>query len=178
MAQPKQGHIGIIGFRDVLKRCVDDYIDSAGGRLFHRLRDQGEGIQKLWASGGSILPTWRNVSPVGVFVGGVLSTLSAWVIWITVLCGWVRAEAEGINFPSACIYGTTKIMKKSIMVAPKKRRGRPSTGGRDPHVSIRMPQALIEEADAWAAAGNVGRSEALRRLVELGLKAKAAKSGA
>jgi len=63
-------------------------------------------------------------------------------------------------------------MKKSIKVAPKKRRGRPPSGGRDPHVTIRMPKALIEEADAWAAANGTVRSEAIRRLVELGLKAK------
>jgi hypothetical protein len=64
-------------------------------------------------------------------------------------------------------------MKKSIKVAPKKRRGRPPSGGRDPHVTIRMPGALIAEADAWAAANDVGRSEAFRRLVEIGLKVKA-----
>jgi hypothetical protein len=60
-------------------------------------------------------------------------------------------------------------MKKSIKVAPKKRRGRPPSGGRDPHVTIRMPNALIAQADAWAAANDTGRSEAIRRLVELGL---------
>jgi hypothetical protein len=65
-------------------------------------------------------------------------------------------------------------MKKSIKVAPKKRsRGRPPTGGRDPHVTVRMPQSLIDEADAWAAANYTIRSEAIRRLVEIGLKAKA-----
>jgi metal-responsive CopG/Arc/MetJ family transcriptional regulator len=35
-----------------------------------------------------------------------------------------------------------------------------------------MPQTLIDQADAWAAATNAGRSEAIRRLVELGLKTK------
>jgi hypothetical protein len=35
-----------------------------------------------------------------------------------------------------------------------------------------MPQALIDHADAWAAAKDTVRSEAIRRLVELGLKAK------
>jgi hypothetical protein len=84
----------------------------------------------------------------------------------------VRAGAEGHDFPSACNYGTTIFMKKSIKVAPKKRRGRPSSGGRDPHVTIRMPRTLIAEADAWAAANDTVRSEAVRRLVELGLKAK------
>jgi hypothetical protein len=35
-----------------------------------------------------------------------------------------------------------------------------------------MPAALIAEADAWGVANDAGRSEAIRRLVELGLKAK------
>jgi hypothetical protein len=64
-------------------------------------------------------------------------------------------------------------MKKSIKAMPKKRRGRPATG-KDPQVVVRMPQTLIEEADAWAAANDTVRSEAIRRLVELGLKAKKA----
>lgn len=46
------------------------------------------------------------------------------------------------------------------------------TGGRDPMVAIRMPQPVIADADAWGQTNNVGRSEAIRRLVELGLKAK------
>jgi hypothetical protein len=67
----------------------------------------------------------------------------------------------------------TIFMKKSIMVTPKKRgRGRPSTGGRDPHVTIRMPQTLIDQAERWALSNDASRSEAIRRLVELGLKAK------
>jgi hypothetical protein len=35
-----------------------------------------------------------------------------------------------------------------------------------------MPQTLIDEADAWAVANDTVRSDAIRRLVELGLKAK------
>jgi Ribbon-helix-helix protein, copG family len=62
-------------------------------------------------------------------------------------------------------------MKKSIEVAHKKGRGRPSTG-KDPHMAARMPPALIAEVEAWAAANDTSRSEAFRRLVELGLKAK------
>ena len=54
---------------------------------------------------------------------------------------------------------------------PKKGRGRPATG-KDPQVVIRMPKTLIEEADAWASANDVVRSEAIRRLVELGLRGK------
>jgi hypothetical protein len=35
-----------------------------------------------------------------------------------------------------------------------------------------MPSALIAEVEAWAVANDASRSEAIRRLVELGLKAK------
>jgi hypothetical protein len=76
------------------------------------------------------------------------------------------------NFPLARIYGTTRFMKKSITVAPKKKRGRPPSGGRDPHVAARMPSTLITEVEAWARANDTSRSDAIRQLVELGLKAK------
>jgi hypothetical protein len=62
-------------------------------------------------------------------------------------------------------------MKKSIKVAPKKRRGRPATG-KDPHIAARMPRGLIAEVEAWAVTNDTSRSDAFRRLVELGLKAK------
>jgi hypothetical protein len=35
-----------------------------------------------------------------------------------------------------------------------------------------MPAALIAEVDAWGATNSAMRSEAIRRLVEIGLKAK------
>jgi hypothetical protein len=62
-------------------------------------------------------------------------------------------------------------MKKSIKVTPKKTRGRPPTG-KDPHITARMPGDLIVQVEAWATANDISRSEAIRRLVELGLKAK------
>jgi hypothetical protein len=62
-------------------------------------------------------------------------------------------------------------MKKSIKVAPKKRRGRPATG-KDPHIAARMPPGLISEVKAWAAANSTTRSDAFRRLVEIGLTVK------
>jgi hypothetical protein len=62
-------------------------------------------------------------------------------------------------------------MAKSIKVNPKKRRGRPATG-KDPLVSARLPQPVIDQLDGWAAKNDTTRSEAIRRLVELGLKAK------
>jgi metal-responsive CopG/Arc/MetJ family transcriptional regulator len=40
-------------------------------------------------------------------------------------------------------------------------------------IGARFPAALTEAIDKWAASnGDIGRSEAMRRLVELGLKAK------
>jgi hypothetical protein len=50
-------------------------------------------------------------------------------------------------------------------------RGRPATG-KDPHVTARMPNDLIVQVEAWATANDTSRSEAIRRLVELGLKVK------
>jgi Ribbon-helix-helix protein, copG family len=55
---------------------------------------------------------------------------------------------------------------------PKKRPGRPATGT-DPLISTRAPTAVIAAIDAWAASNGASRSEAIRRLVELGLAVKA-----
>jgi hypothetical protein len=117
---------------------------------------------------------------MGVFVG-VLSTLSAWVIMEGSFVAPVRAEAEVSSFPSACFYGSTVIMKKSIKVAPK-RRGRPPAGGRDPGVHIRLPESMLATIDARSVEDGTSRSEAIRRLVDLGLTVKtparpASKSG-
>jgi Arc/MetJ-type ribon-helix-helix transcriptional regulator len=62
-------------------------------------------------------------------------------------------------------------MKKSIHVNVK-RRGRPATG-QDPVSAVRLPSDLTKEIDRWAQNNDAdSRSEAIRRLVELGLKAK------
>jgi hypothetical protein len=61
------------------------------------------------------------------------------------------------------------IMSKSKKVPPKK-RGRPATG-RDPVTAIRLSPKIRSTVDRWAARqfDRPGRSEAIRRLVELGL---------
>lgn len=59
-------------------------------------------------------------------------------------------------------------MKRSIKVIPKKGRGRPATG-KDPQVVVRMPPTLIAAVDAWGETNGTARSEAIRRLVEIGL---------
>src|SRR5690349_16807656 len=59
-------------------------------------------------------------------------------------------------------------MVKSITVKPKK-RGRPATG-RDPSIGIRLSREMIRQIDEWSKrSGTETRSEAIRRLVALGL---------
>ena len=56
--------------------------------------------------------------------------------------------------------------------------GRKTSGGGqeadrvDPARTFRLSDEFMANVDAWAAANDVSRSEAIRRLVELGLKAK------
>jgi hypothetical protein len=61
-------------------------------------------------------------------------------------------------------------MKKSIAVKQKKRgRGRPATG-RDPFYGVRVPDEIMVRVDEWGKEHAVeSRSEAIRRLLELGL---------
>jgi hypothetical protein len=65
-------------------------------------------------------------------------------------------------------------MRKSISVN-KKSRGRPKKkGGVDPVTAVRLPKALSDAVDSWAANQDDEpvRSEAIRRLVALGLSVK------
>ena len=64
-------------------------------------------------------------------------------------------------------------MKRKTVIT-KKRRGPPPTG-KGTLVGVRLQPDLLAPIDAWAAAqeDEPGRSEAIRRLVELGLKVKA-----
>jgi hypothetical protein len=44
--------------------------------------------------------------------------------------------------------------------------------GRDPVRTMRLSDELLGAVDAWAKSHDMGRSEAFRRLLEIGLKAK------
>jgi hypothetical protein len=69
-------------------------------------------------------------------------------------------------------------MPKSRTVLPKPNKGgRPATG-RDPVRAIRLSDEFLSKVDAWSSKQNdePGRSEAIRRLVELGLTVKRTKS--
>jgi hypothetical protein len=61
-------------------------------------------------------------------------------------------------------------MARSISVKQKKKPlGRPPTGV-TPLVAFRPPVELVEAIDKWAAASGMSRSEAMRQLIEAGLK--------
>jgi hypothetical protein len=60
-------------------------------------------------------------------------------------------------------------MKKAIFVDRK--RGRPATGER-PAISARVSKEIFASIESWAHQRKISHSEAIRRLVELGLKAK------
>lgn len=64
-------------------------------------------------------------------------------------------------------------MKASTKKAIPKKRGRPATGNA-PSRTFRLTDEFIAQLDDWAAnqKDQPSRSEAIRRLVEIGLKAK------
>jgi len=61
-------------------------------------------------------------------------------------------------------------MTKSIKVKPKK-RGRPATG-KEQLYGLRISDGLMRRIQKWGAENSATRSEAIRQLVELGLKVK------
>ena len=65
-------------------------------------------------------------------------------------------------------------MKSARKNGTKKRRGRPATG-QGVQIGTRWPESTVGAIDKWAAGqtDKPGRSEAIRRLVELGLAVKA-----
>jgi hypothetical protein len=63
------------------------------------------------------------------------------------------------------------IMAKSISVKRKK-VGRPATGT-EPLYGVRISDDLMGRIEKWAEENSATRSEAIRRLVDLGLRAKA-----
>jgi hypothetical protein len=65
-------------------------------------------------------------------------------------------------------------MGKSIKGTTKKRRGRPATTGKGTQLGMRWHDPMLVAIDSWREKHDVAtRAEAIRRLVELALKAKA-----
>jgi hypothetical protein len=69
-------------------------------------------------------------------------------------------------------------MAKSIRVTAKKRRGRPPTTGAGTQIGERWHNAELAAIDAWiASTGKTQtRGQAIRRLVEIGLRVKREKT--
>jgi hypothetical protein len=66
-------------------------------------------------------------------------------------------------------------MDKSIRAITKKRRGRPVTTGKGTLIGVRLLDDPLATLDTWIARQkepDLSRPEAIRRLVELGLKVK------
>jgi hypothetical protein len=66
-------------------------------------------------------------------------------------------------------------MKKSISAITKKKRGRPVTTGKGTLIGVRLVDASLATLDHWIESQkepDLTRPEAIRRLVELGLKVK------
>src|SRR5215211_2106446 len=80
-----------------------------------------------------------------------------------------RAGAE-VDASPRLAFTLYVIMAKSITVKRKK-RGRPATGT-EPLYGIRIADAMMKQIMDWAKTNGVTRSVAIRRLVELGLRAK------
>jgi hypothetical protein len=64
-------------------------------------------------------------------------------------------------------------MAKQLKTVHKKSRGRPSGKTYSETIPARLEPTTVASLDAWAATNNVSRSEAIRRLVEIGLTLKA-----
>jgi hypothetical protein len=63
-------------------------------------------------------------------------------------------------------------MAKQDKTVHKKKMGRPVGIRYGETVPARLEVATVEALDAWARSQEVSRSEAIRRLVEIGLKTK------
>jgi hypothetical protein len=59
---------------------------------------------------------------------------------------------------------------KTIVKQKPKKMGRPATVRGENFVGVRLPTELLEAIDSWGVANEVPRSEAIRRLIERGLK--------
>lgn len=71
---------------------------------------------------------------------------------------------------SSCPEFYELIKSTMSMINEPKKRGRPSVESEQAKARIQQP--MLGELDAWAAARGVTRAEAVRRLIELGLKAQ------
>jgi hypothetical protein len=87
---------------------------------------------------------------------------------------WLGLEPGGsCNLPLCLFFRLYNYMARSNKVIPKRKRGRPATG-KDPLTALRLSPDLTKAIEKWAAEqpDEPNRSEAIRRLAELGLTVK------
>jgi hypothetical protein len=94
-----------------------------------------------------------------VLVGDVIYTQVAWIIGFIPLVVRVRAGAEAATSP------------RLAFTVKRKKAGRPATGT-EPLYGVRISDDLMGQIQKWGRENSATRSEAIRRLVELGLKVK------
>jgi hypothetical protein len=111
----------------------------------------------------------RRAGSTGVFVGGVLCTLSAWVIGLSPFMVRVRAGAMLQASIRLVIFVHTYIKKVNTFM------GRPPGRIQKHPFQMRVSAAFLKVIDKWREQqeDKPSRAEAIRRLVELGLKASA-----
>jgi len=74
-----------------------------------------------------------------------------------------------LNVIPATVKHYVKQMSKKVPI--KKQAGRPAVlGDAATFIGVRLPGVLVGQIDAWATTASVSRSEALRQLIEAGLK--------
>jgi len=86
---------------------------------------------------------------------------------------WLGLERGGrFTLPLGLAILVILIMPASNKVILKKKAGRPATGNDPVPRYPTMPNDFLAKVDAWAAKQDdeLGRSEAIRRLVEIGLQ--------
>ena len=85
----------------------------------------------------------------------------------------VRAGAEDARLPPGSLFLYSILMAKSISRTEKSARGRPVTNPTSIHLTLTPePLAAVDQWIADQMEPNLTRPQAIRRLVELGLKAK------
>jgi hypothetical protein len=164
------GNVGIIT-RFLAALCV--VIGTRRGELLGPPVGEPDGLESKALKPPPLSSKRRRVVWTGsadVFVGGVLSTRSAGVMWRAILLARVRAGAEIRASPRLVV---PRFMAKTRVV-PKKKRG-PAPTGKGVQVGERWHPSELAAIDAWIAASSdntLTRAHAIRRLVALGLKVK------
>src|SRR5882724_11352440 len=84
--------------------------------------------------------------------------------------GTLRTGSAGVRVFRPAAFLLYKTMTTKSGSAKRKGPGRPATGAA-PLVGVRFASSAAVKVDAWAHARGITRSEAIRRLIELGLEA-------